>query len=90
MINQYSVVDGLRVILGNQVIHVAALITLIAMARPPDYDSEEERDIAVSLFWELVASHILFAICNFLYAFIYNASVLLNVVCTFWQVIIAV
>ena len=37
MINNYSVVDGLRVILGNFVIHVAALIALVALARPPDY-----------------------------------------------------
>ena len=38
----YSVVDGIKVILGSWVLHVAAAITMLAYGRPPDYDDPDK------------------------------------------------
>ena len=40
MINNYSYLDGLKVIMGNIPINIAALIVLISYGRPPDYDDD--------------------------------------------------
>ena len=40
----YSVVDGLKVILGGWALHVAAFITILAYGRPPDYANNPEKE----------------------------------------------
>ena len=87
MINNYSVVDGIRVILGNVIMQVAGLIVLCAMARPVDY-GDYDADDSWYLFAELVAAHIFFAVSNYLYIDHYNLSILLSVICIFWAIII--
>ena len=63
MINNYSYLDGLKVIMGNIPINIAALIVLISYGRPPDYDDDEEREKkATSIYFQLLSGHILFAI----------------------------
>ena len=65
MINNYSYLDGLKVIMGNIPINIAALIVLVAYGRPPDYDGDEDRkDKATAIFAQLVIGHILFSIVS--------------------------
>ena len=61
----YSLVDGLKVILGNWVLHVAALITIIAYGRPPGYDDPEKDRKSVEIFIQLIVAHISLALITF-------------------------
>lgn len=88
MINNYSVVDGIRVILGNVIMQFAGLIVLIALARPPDYADEDTQYDSKLLFGELVVAHVCFAVSNYLYIDHYNWSILSSVLCIFWAIII--
>ena len=66
MINNYSYLDGLKVIMGNIPINIAALIVLIAYGRPPDYDGDDDRkDKANAIFAQLIVGHVLFSIANY-------------------------
>ena len=44
MINNFSYLEGLKVIMGNVPVNIAALIVLIAYGRPPEYDGDEDRN----------------------------------------------
>ena len=51
MINNYSVVDGLRVVMGNFLTQVSLLIILLAYARPTDFTDDSTTDKADKLFY---------------------------------------
>ena len=51
MINNYSVVDGLRVVMGNFLTQVSLLIILLAYARPTDFTDDSVTDKADKLFY---------------------------------------
>ena len=62
----YSLVDGLKVILGNWVLHFAALITMLAYGRPPGYDDDPEREKkSVEIFIQLIIAHFGLALVTF-------------------------
>ena len=88
MINNYSVVDGMRVILGTFIMQLGGLITLVAMVRPPEYDDQDRQERVRHFFWELVVAHILFAVSGYLYVHYYDLSPLLNSISIFWACVI--
>ena len=51
MINNYSVVDGLRVVMGNFLTQLSLLIILLVYARPTDFTDESLTDKADTLFY---------------------------------------
>ena len=51
MINNYSVVDGLRAIMGNLALQVAMLVTVLVYARPVDFETSALTDRAEQIFW---------------------------------------
>lgn len=90
MINNYSVIDGIRVILGNYVMQLVGLIALCAMANYPAFKDSDEEESEKMFFWELFASHIFFLITNYLYVYHYNFAVQMNVLSTFWAIILMI
>ena len=91
MINNYSYLDGLKVIMGNIPINIAALVVLIAYGRPPEYDGDEERKTkADSIFAQLVIGHIFFTIGSYLDLGYYSKFVLFSVILIFYSVLIAI
>ena len=91
MINNYSYLDGLKVIMGNIPINIAALIVLIAYGRPPDYDGDVVRkEKANAIFAQLVIGHILFSIGCYFDLGYYSKVVLFSVLLIFYSVLIAI
>ena len=76
----YSVVDGLKVILGGWVLHVAAFVTIIAYGRPPGYDDPEKVRKSEAIFIQLVISHFGFALATFYDLLNYKRLIEVNIV----------
>ena len=92
MINNYSYLDGLKVIMGNIPINIAALIVLIAYGRPPDcYVDEDRKEKANHIFAQLIIGHVLFTIFSVRNIF-YDSKkdVELQVILVFYAVLIAI
>ena len=91
MINNYSYLDGLKVIMGNVPTNLVALIILLIYALPPDYDGDEERESkAKAIFAQLVIGHILFALDDLLEHSFFAKIAYGSVVLIIYQVVIAI
>ena len=68
MIYLKSQLDGFKVILGNYLLHICYLVTLLLAIRPPDYPDvkKEERMSAMWLYWILIGYHLVLSATNFL------------------------
>ena len=86
----YSVVDGLKVILGGWVLHVAALITIIAYGRPPGYDDPEKERKSELIFIQLVILHSGFALATFYDMLDYKKLISLNVLGIIFEIIVII
>ena len=79
MIDLTSVEDGFSAVLCSFAIQIAALVTMLAVIRPPTYDADVDRgQAAQQIYWTLAVEHaILFVAqyyslnCGDLYIFSY-------------------
>ena len=91
MINNYSYLDGLKVIMGNIPINIAALIVLIAYGRPPDcYIDEDRKEKANHIFAQLIIGHVLFTIFSVRNIKDAKKDVEVQVILVFYAVLIAI
>ena len=78
-----SVVDGLKVFLGNFVTSIALLITYLIYGRPPSFEGDQHNDLeqhSRAIFIQVVIGQIYFAICSYLDLFHYDMSTTFTVV----------
>ena len=86
-----SVVDGLKIILGNFVTQIALLITMLVYGRPPPSDgiyADFYGTHAKEIFYQNVLGSIFFAGCTYMDLFHYNNSVAFSVLGILFQMII--
>ena len=89
MINYYSVVNGLKVMLGNFVIQLALAAAMFCYGKPPVYeDNPVKTDAAQRIYLELSFARPLFAVVAYLNAYNYRYSTVLVSICIFIQVYI--
>ena len=60
MVNLLHMTDGFKVILGSFFVHLAALVTILAVVRPPDFgDDIQSTTRAKQMYLTLITMHML-------------------------------
>ena len=71
MLNLKSVIDGFKVVIGNWMVHIAALLTMIIFVRPEEYNDDHGRsDRAMGIYIALIIMHIVLALVKFIKMFV--------------------
>ena len=89
-INNYSVVDGLKVVISSFAVNIAQFILVLIFARPTEWEDERRNELATTIFVQLVIGHIFFAVTNYLDTFWYKHSVQFTIVSLLFKVMIAI
>ena len=91
MITYNSVVNGMKILMGNFVIQIALGFVLLFYGRPPVFDDNEAKtDAAQKIFTMLAIGRPIFAVVMFLDVYGIKGSTILVVFCIFFQVYIYV